>query len=121
MFDSFDCICSSVGPILKKKPVIETDYVNYCDDAYLKINKAMYDKIPYNLLICDLNFKTDHRKYKLNSGEELITFITKIQPDIKIIIFSEEVKSFRIKSLFNNYQINAFIHKGKSLETVKNI
>lgn len=110
--DSFDCTTLSVIQILAQHSYNKTDSVKYCDDAYLKIKKAINDNAPYNLLICDLNFKTDHRKNKLNSGEELIKFITRIQPDIKIIVFSEEMKSFRIKSLFNNYKINAFIHKG---------
>ena len=110
--DDFDCSIWSVKQILKQHSIVETDFVNHSDDAYLKIKKGIYDNAPYNLLICDLNFKTDHRNTKLNSGEELIKAITKIQPEIKIIIFSEEVKSFRIKSLFNEYKINAFIHKG---------
>jgi DNA-binding NarL/FixJ family response regulator len=111
MVDSFDCVSSSVGHILKKNSVIETDYVNYCDDAYLKIKRAIYDKSPYHLLICDLNFKKDSRNTKLNSGEELITAIKKLQPDINIIVFSEEMKSFRIRSLLKKFEINAFVHK----------
>lgn len=110
--DGFDCISLSIGQILKQYSIFETDYAKYHDDTYLKIKRAIFDKVPYSLLISDLNFKTDHRNTKLNSGEELLTAIKKIQPDIKIIVFSEEMKSFRIKSLYKDYNINAFVYKG---------
>lgn len=112
--DGFDGIGLCVGQILKQHSVSETGYTKYYDDTYLKIKKAIFDKVPYNLLISDLNFKTDYRNTTLNSAEELILAVKKIQPDIKIIVFSEEVKSFRINSLFKNYHINAFVHKGRN-------
>ncbi len=112
--DYFDCISLSVKQILEKSDVFETNEAKYCDEAYLKIKRAISDNIPYNLLICDLNFKTDHKNTNLNSGEELISAIKKLQPDIKIIVFSDEVKSFRIKSLFKNYNINSFVYKGRN-------
>jgi DNA-binding NarL/FixJ family response regulator len=51
---------------------------------------------------------------QLTSGEELLAALKKVQPDIKTIIFSIEDKSFRIKSLFNNLGINAFVCKGRN-------
>lgn len=119
--DDFDGISLLVGQILKESTVCETTDAKYCDDAYLKIKKAIYDNVPYNLLISDLNFKRDYRNSKLNSGEELISAIKKLQPDIKIIVFSDEIKSFRIKSLFNDFKINAFVYKGRnSLSELEN-
>jgi two-component system capsular synthesis response regulator RcsB len=112
--DGFDGIGLCIGQILKQHSVSETDYTKYHDDTYLRIKRAVYDKTPYNLLISDLNFKVDYRDTKLNSAEELIVAIKKIQPNIKIIIFSEEVKSFRIKSLFKDHNINAFVYKGRN-------
>jgi len=112
--DGFDGVSMCVDQILKKRSVCETNDVKYCDDAYLKIKRAIYDNVPYNLLISDLNFKKDHRNTKLNSGEEMISAIKKLQPDIKIIVFSDEVKSFRIASLFKNHNINAFVYKGRN-------
>jgi len=68
-----------------------------------------------------LSFKSDHRENKLTCGDELIEAVKKIQPDIKIIVFSIEDKSYRIKSLFNNLGINAYISKGrKSIPELKN-
>jgi DNA-binding NarL/FixJ family response regulator len=47
--------------------------------------------------------------------------VKKLQPNIKTIVFSIEDKSFRIKSLFNNSGINAYISKGRnSIPQLKN-
>jgi DNA-binding NarL/FixJ family response regulator len=65
-------------------------------------------------LISDLSFKIDHQDQLLNSGEELITAVKKVQPNIKTIVFSIEDKSFLIKSLFNTLGIDAFVSKGRN-------
>jgi hypothetical protein len=57
--DSFDGISLYIGQIMEQHSVSETDHTKYHDDTYLKIKKAIFDKVPYNLLISDLNFKTD--------------------------------------------------------------
>ena len=111
--EDLDSISIAVVDALKQLQIIEIHQTKYCDDALLKIKKAMYDNTPYDLLISDLSFKTDHREEKLTSGEALIEAVKKVQPDIKIIAFSIEDKSFRIKSLFNNLGINAYISKGR--------
>lgn len=80
----------------------------------MKVKKALKDKRPYDLLISDLSFKTDHRETQLNSGDELIAAVKKLQPTIKTIVFSIEDKSFRIKSLFNDLGINAYVAKGRN-------
>lgn len=49
-----------------------------------------------------------------SSGEELIEAINEVDPKLKKIVFSIEDKSFRIKSLFNDLGINAYISKGRN-------
>jgi two-component system, NarL family, captular synthesis response regulator RcsB len=112
--EDFDSISITVGKAMEELSVSEIHHAKYCDDAFLKIKRALRDQTPYDLLISDLSFKTDHRENKLTSGDELIAAIKKLQPDIKIIVFSIEDKSFRIKSLFNNLGINAFVAKGRN-------
>jgi len=112
--EDFDSISITVGKALEELSVSEVHHAKYCDDAFLKIKRALLDEAPYDLLVSDLSFKTDHRENKLNSGDELIAAVKKIQPDIKTIVFSIEDKSFRIKSLFNNLSINAFVSKGRN-------
>jgi two-component system capsular synthesis response regulator RcsB len=112
--EDFDSISITVGKALEELSVSEIHHSKYCDDAILKIKKALHDNAPYDLLVSDLSFRTDHQENKLNSGDELIAAVKKIQPDIKTIVFSIEDKSFRIKSLFNNLGINAFVAKGRN-------
>lgn len=111
--EDLDSISIAVGQALNELSIAEIHHSKYCDDALLKIKKALLDGIPYDLLISDLSFKADHRETKLKSGEELVEAVKQIQPDIKIVVFSIEDKSFRIKSLFNNLGINAYVSKGR--------
>lgn len=111
--EDLDSISIAVVKALEEVSILEIHHAKYCDDAFLKIKKALHDNQPYDLLISDLSFKPDHRENKLNSGEELIEAVKKVQPNIKTIVFSIEDKSFRIKSLFNNLGINAYVSKGR--------
>ena len=112
--EDLDSISIAVVQALEKLSIVEIHHSKYCDDAFLKIKKALHDNVPYDLLISDLSFKTDHRENKLSSGEELIEAVKKVQPAIKTIVFSIEDKSFRIKSLFTNLGINAYVSKGRN-------
>jgi two-component system capsular synthesis response regulator RcsB len=111
--EDLDSISIAVVQALEEISILEIHHAKYCDDAFLKIKKALHDNQPFDLLISDLSFKPDHRENRLNSGEELIETVKKVQPDIKTIVFSIEDKSFRIKSLFNNLGINAYVSKGR--------
>jgi two-component system, NarL family, captular synthesis response regulator RcsB len=111
--EDLDTISITVVQALKELNVLEIHHAKYCDDAHLKIKRALYDNAPYDLLISDLSFKLDHRENKLASGEELIAIAKKEQPTLKTIVFSIEDKSFRIKSLFRTLEINAYISKGR--------
>ncbi|MEA9415882.1 response regulator [Flavobacterium sp. PL02] len=104
----------AVVQVLQELNVPEIEYAKYCDDALLKIKKGLLDNHPYQLLITDLSFKPDHRETNLNSGEELIAAVKLLLPEIKIIAFSIEDKAYRIKSLFDKYNINGFVMKGRN-------
>ncbi|WP_299260025.1 response regulator [uncultured Aquimarina sp.] len=85
----------------------------YCDDAYLKFRKAHQDKEPFELLITDLSFKEDHKVQTRTSGIELIQDIRNIQPDINIIVYSQESRPDKINMLFQKLNINGFVCKGQ--------
>lgn len=112
--EDLDSICIAVIQVLEDLKIPTIHHVKYCDDGLLKIKKALNDNEPYDLLISDLSFKSDHRKAELSSGEELIEAINKVQPSLKKIVFSIEDKSYRIKSLFNDLGINAYVSKGRN-------
>ncbi len=89
------------------------DFVSYCDDALQKIKTASQNT-PYDLLITDLSFDKDHIKQKINSGQELISEVKKINPYLKIIAFSIEKRAKIIDDLFKIYEINGFVSKGRN-------
>ena len=112
--EDLDSISIGVVQVLEELGISHIQHSKYCDEAFLKIKKAQLEKEPFDLLITDLSFKTDHRESKLSSGEELIESIQKVQSSIKVIVFSIEDKSIRIKSLFDNLGIEAYILKGRN-------
>ncbi|MCA4781555.1 response regulator transcription factor [Empedobacter stercoris] len=109
-FESFNI---SVQKVLKDLKVENPDYAFYCDDAFLKVKKALYDEQPYDLLISDLSFEEDHREQKLKGGRELIEAVKAIQPNLKVIVFSVEKKADMVDNLFEQFEINGFVAKGR--------
>ena len=97
----------------------ETEVVHskYCDDALLKIKRAQLDAQPFDLLITDLSFETDHRPALLPNGEDLIKAVKEQQPDLKIIAYSIEDRNYRIKYLIEELHIDAFVWKGRESST----
>jgi len=119
--EDLDSISIAVIQVLEDLKIPTIHHVKYCDDGLLKVKKALLDNEPYDLLISDLSFKTDHRKTTLTNGEDLIKAVNGVQPKLKKIIFSIEDKSYRIKSLFNDLGINAYVSKGRnSIEELRN-
>ncbi|WP_264553922.1 response regulator [Flavobacterium sp. N2038] len=118
--EDLDAINLGIQQVLKDLDIADFQHSKYCDEAFLKIRAAINQKEPYDLLISDLSFKADHREIKIASGDELVQKVREIQPDIKILAYSVEDKSYRIKSLFENADIDAFVIKGlNSIEELK--
>jgi two-component system capsular synthesis response regulator RcsB len=112
--DDLDTINIAVMHALQELEIPVIQHSKYCDEAFLKIKKAQLDKEPYDLLITDLSFRADHRDEKIGSGEELIRAVRRLQPDIKILVFSIEDKAHRIKSLIRNENIDGYVLKGRN-------
>ena len=98
--------------LLNEMGIDEINQSQFCDDAFLKIKKAISDKHPYQLLISDLSFKPSPSTNKIRSGQELIRKIKAIQPFIKVIVFSVEDKPSILKSLMDNQNIDGYVCKG---------
>ncbi|GAA6768232.1 hypothetical protein AAFH68_41850 [Flavobacterium sp. CGRL1] len=81
--EDLDSISIAVVQVLEDLNIPVIDHVKYCDEGLLKVKKALNEKEPYDLLITDLSFKTDHRKANIESGDELIEAINKVQPELK--------------------------------------
>lgn len=112
--EDLDSISLSIVQVLEELEIPVIDHVKYCDDGILKIKKALHEKDPYDLLITDLSFKNDHRKTNLLNGDQLIEAVNEVQPKIKKLVFSIEDKSYRIKNLFNDLGVNAYVSKGRN-------
>lgn len=103
----------SIQKTLEELGITNPDYVYYCDDALLKIKKAIAGGDSYDLLITDLYFEKDHREQQLSGGEALIEEVRKLQPEIKILVFSAESKPLLIQRLFGQLQIDGYVRKAR--------
>jgi len=118
--EDLDAINLGIQQVLKDLDIVDFQHSKFCDEAYLKIRAAIQQNEPYDLLISDLSFKTDHREVKITNGDELVEKVRELQPNIKIIAYSVEDKSYRIKSLFDKADIDGFVLKGlNSIEELK--
>lgn len=118
----------SVQKTLSEIGATDVDYVYYCDDALLRIRKAVADGSPYQLMISDLSFEEDHRKQVINDGVQLAQMAREIQPNLKILIFTAENKLATIDHLMNKMGVNGYVRKARNdakelksaLEAIKN-
>lgn len=87
--------------------------VYYCDDALSRIQKAIREQQPYELLITDLSFAEDDREQVIKDGKALITAVKTVQPNLKVMVFSSEGRLAEAQKLFNELQIDAYVPKGR--------
>lgn len=93
--------------------ITNQDYVFYCDDALTRIQKALHEGNPYELIITDLSFDEESPKQKIPDGRELIKAVREIQPDLKVLVFSIENRALIASSLFKELNIDAFVPKAR--------
>lgn len=60
-----------------------------------------------------MSFDEDSKVQKIKSGDDLIKEVRKLFPDLKIIVFSVEDKAYRIQTLYNEYNIDGYVWKGR--------
>lgn len=93
------------------------DYVSYCDDALMRVKKAIQEGNPYELLITDLSFLEDSRKQEIPSGTELIRAVKEIQPDVSVLVFSVDHRKSTANLLFNDLGIDGYVPKTRGAAT----
>lgn len=114
VIDDHASVNHGIVQTLKNNTTIpQVAFTQYCEDAYIKFQKAQKDGNPFDLVILDLTFKEDHYKQHIKTGLELIKLLRKKQTDIKIIVYSIEDRKTKIQAIINNYKINGFISKGR--------
>lgn len=112
--EDHESINISVQKTLEDLNIPNVDYVYYCDDAIGKIQKALREEHPYDLLITDLYYEEDHHEQNLKDGKDLIRKAKEIQPNLKVIVFSAEHKTGVIENLFSDYHINGYVRKARN-------
>lgn len=112
--EDMEDINKGVFTMLNELGIQEVQQVQYCDDAYLRIQKASLDLNPFDLLITDLSFKEDYRSQKYPNGPDLIKKIRHDNHNLKIIVYSIEDKIQVVKKLFNTYKINGYVCKTRN-------
>lgn len=111
--DDHGIVNEGVSSILKDFGIDHIQNAQYCDDAYLKVKRAIFDKLPFDLIITDLSFKEDYRECKLSSGEDLIMALRQDYPDLPIIVYSMDDRLQKVRTLINKYHVNAYVCKGR--------
>ncbi|MHC8949244.1 response regulator [Sphingobacterium hungaricum] len=103
----------SIQKTLQDLEIPDARYVYYCDDALSRIQVAVREGDPYDLLITDLSFEEDHHKQKIADGKELVQAAREVQPDLKVIVFSAESRDSIIDELYKIYGINGYVRKAR--------
>jgi len=112
--EDHDSVNLSLQKILQEMAISQVDYVYYCDDALLKINLALEQGQPYDLLVTDLYFEDDDRPQKIKDGFTLIQSVRQLQPALQILVFSAEKKATIIENLYRAYEVDGYIRKARN-------
>ena len=111
--EDMEDINKGIYTLLNELGISEIHQVQYCDDTYLKIKKAVLDDAPYQLLITDLSFKSDHREQKISSGKVLVKVAKQLCPNMKTIVYTVEDRLQQVRTLMNDYQVDAYVCKSR--------
>ena len=88
---------SIVDTLKERMAITEIQEALYCDTAFSRVQVALNEGAPIELLITDLSFKPGTLPRKLTSGYELIKAVRKVDPNLKIIVNSVEDNPVKIK------------------------
>jgi len=112
--DDIDSINHAVASVLKDFNIVNVAYAQYCDKAYVIAKKAILDGEPFDLLICDLSFKNDHREEQISGGKELIGILKKEDPNLKVLVNSIEDHPHTVKALWASGNIEGYVCKDRN-------
>jgi two-component system capsular synthesis response regulator RcsB len=104
----------SVQQTTKELGIVDPKYAYYCDDALLRLRHGIQEGKPFELLITDLSFDEDGRQQKISDGTGLIEAAKRLQPELKILVFSAESNPAVVDGLFKRLAINGYVRKGRT-------
>ena len=112
--EDMDSINHAVAAVLQELGIQEVVHAQYCDKAWLMAKKALKEGNPFDLLICDLSFKPDHREEKITSGKELIACLKQVDPSLQVIVNSIEDHPQTVKELWETENIDGYVCKDRN-------
>jgi DNA-binding NarL/FixJ family response regulator len=104
----------SLQKVLDEIGVPQIEYRYYCDDALASIRNAVSRGESFDLLITDLFFENDGQQQVISSGQELVEEARKLQPELKVLVFSAESKLSTIEKLYNELGIDGYVRKARN-------
>lgn len=111
--EDMDSINQAVAATLSEMDIQNIHHAQYCDQAWLMVKKAIQNKEPFELLICDLSFKKDHRNEKIPSGQQLIKILKSEDPGLKVIVNTIEDHPQTVRELWDSGTIDAYVCKDR--------
>ncbi len=112
--EDLDTVGYGISMMLKQElGISKVELTQYCDEAYLKFQKAQRNHEPFQLLITDLSFTHDHRPLQLDSGQALIEKIREKNPELPIIVCTVEEKPTMANQFIKANKISAYVLKGR--------
>lgn len=112
--EDFDTINIAIKQALDELGIVHTQHSAYCDEAFLKLRKGLQDNAPCDLLVSDLSFNPGMHVSQIENGVELIRQAKKLDPQLKVVVFSIENRLQVIKTLWEELEVDAFILKGRN-------
>lgn len=112
--EDLDTVGYGIATMLQKElGITEVVLTQYCDEGYLKFQKAVQDEEPFELIISDLSFVQDHRPSTLGSGRALIQKMRQQGYLTPIIICTVEENPGMVTQLMDKKTISAYVLKGR--------
>ncbi|TRZ46231.1 response regulator [Robertkochia solimangrovi] len=111
--EDIDSIGEGIALLLEKELQAEIHQARYCEEAYLKIRRAMLEEQPFDLLITDLSFKKDQRTSDLQNGNDLLAKLKSENITLNSIMYSIEDRPVKIRSFFNDLDLDGYVIKGR--------
>lgn len=108
----------SAKGIIDRLQEIETynfkiDWVDNCDAAFKKLNQNHN----YDLLITDLQINEEENTYTIETGEDLLIKIKKLDQKLKLMVYSMIDQPAILDLVVNQIEVDSYILKGrKSLD-----
>lgn len=112
--EDLDTVGYGIATMLQNElGVAEVILTQYCDEGYLKFQKALQDGIPFELIVSDLSFVQDHRPSALSSGRALIQKIREQGHHTPIIICTVDENPGMLTQLMDKKTISGYVLKGR--------